>query len=197
MNKTSASYHMSDHLKGRSGRRPVRVATILKNEKKKLEVPFNQEKLSSSSGADLRMPLMGGTKFPTKDSTAPIEQQLKSTQNVAEFHKPQGTTLKDVIPNIKAPATMPKIGADMTIQNDPLVKHLKKCAEVLEDNKDDMPMGPEQHSRTREEVIPDIKSTEGQWQAYINGLFDNGESTRKKDTSYDYEEGVVDRILKL
>ena len=196
-NKQAASYHMSTHLKGRGGRRSIRVATLLKNEKKKLELPVPQEKVSSESGADLRLPIMGGTKFPTKDSTAYAAQQLKSSQNTAEFHKPQGVSLKDVTPEIKAPRSMPKIGADMTIENDPLMQYLKKQADVLEDNAEDMPRGPEEHSRARGEVIPDIKSTEGQWQSYINGIFDHGEDARKKDTSYDYEEGVVDRILKL
>lgn len=195
--KHAASFHMSNHLKGRGGRRPIRVSTLLKKEKEHLEVPANQEKLSSESGADLRVPLMGGTKFPTKDSSDFARKQLERTQNVAEVRLPKGPKLDEVTPDIKMPVSMPKTGADMTIKNDPLVQYLKKCADVLEDNGEEMPLGTEVKPTTLEDTIPNLGRTEENCKKVISELFDNSESMRKKDTTYDYEEGVVDRILKL
>ena len=56
------------HPKSREGRRSIRVEKLLKK--------------ASQSGADLRLPVMGGTKFPTQDSIAPAKQKLRETQNV-------------------------------------------------------------------------------------------------------------------
>ena len=195
--KRAASFHMANHLKGRSGRRPIRVSTLLKKEKEHLELPVSQEKLSSRSGADFRTPLMGGTKFPTRDSTEFAEQQLKKSQGVAELRLPKGPKLTDVTPEIKAPRSMPKIGADMTIENDPLIQYLKKTADIVEDNKDDMPISSGVDSRAKEEVIPDVSEGDDRCKAVIDQLLDNSEALRKKDTTYPYEEGVVDRILKI
>jgi hypothetical protein len=194
--KQAASFNMAKHLKDRSGRRPIRAHNLLRKEKETADLVASfREKGASESGADLRTPFMGGTKFPTKDSLVYAEKLLHEGQRQSTGSRAGSVTLKDVTPTIRAPRSMPKIGADMRTQNDPLVQYMKKTAETLEDNLDNLPTGPDVPAYTREEVTPDIKPSEEQLKALMSRIFDETDHLRKKDTGYDYDEGVVDRIL--
>jgi len=196
LDKIAASYHMSRHIKSRDGRRPIRVDTLLKNEKRReIEVPV--EKKAADSGVDLRTPLMGGVKFPTDASLAFSRQQLKSSQETSEPRVPRGAKIKDMIPSYKQ-AGMPKVGSAMNVENDPLIQYLQKCSEQLENNLDAMPRSEEEDSRARERPTPEpheIKDNEEVQRGYMRGQLVHGGAMRAKDTSYPYDEGVLNRIL--
>lgn len=109
--KTSAS--KKKHMKLRSKTRPYRAQTLL-------------DKLSSESGADLRSPLMGGTKLPTGDSMSEAKKQLQKHQSVGT-PKRKETTFENIVPTYGT-NFLPKIGGAMDITQDPLVRYLKKHA---------------------------------------------------------------------
>lgn len=167
--KTGASKIMArlqGNLKVRKGRRPMRVDTLLKK--------------ASQPGADLRAPLMGGTKFPTNDSLAQVRATLKEHQNVA---KP-----KMVQPTVQPVhgVNMPKFGS---FGGDPLVQYLKKVAQgskvdsegKLDDNKEDMKTGPVEKERVDHgpEFQRDSK-THSEWRQKLNELFSNKSGITKK-----------------
>jgi hypothetical protein len=107
------------------------------------------EKIASMSGQDLRTPFSGGTKFPTDDSKQPIAERLEQNQQVAEAGPAPAPQLKPVAPTFKevavkmpsAKGSLPDIGQGkiaMAIRNDPLVQFLKKEAEQLDTNIEDL-----------------------------------------------------------
>ena len=107
-------------------------------------------KIASLGGQDLRLPMMGGTKFPTDDSKQTAAELLDRSRTAAEVGpaptvlqlKPQGPKLKEVA--VKMPSSqgsLPQIGESklaQVIRNDPLVQYLKKEAELLPTNLDEM-----------------------------------------------------------
>ena len=95
---------MKGLLKCRKGRRPARVETFLKK--------------GSQSGADLRLPVMGGTKFPTGDSVSQAKSKLKEHQNVG-----QPKMVRPIMQPVVGVNTMPKFGS--AFSDDPLVQYLK------------------------------------------------------------------------
>ena len=111
------------------------------------------EKRSSQAGQDLRKPFVGGTKFPTDDSKSFSKGLLSKSKGSAEA----GPTpsLKSLAPSGPSVAqitgtqssVMPKIGVDMSIRNDPLIRYLKKEAMQLEDNLGNMPTSPGETER--------------------------------------------------
>jgi hypothetical protein len=193
LEKSASSTHMADHRKTRGGTRPIRVSTLLKNEKERAELPVSQEKLSSRPSTDFSMPT--GSQKPAQPDFA--QDQLKASQSLSN-QKTKGSKLSDVVPPIQA-TPMPKIGTDMTIQNDPLIQYLK-TAEVIEDNLEDVPKGKPEEPTTLEDSdtsAADIKENEATWRAYLKDQMDHEEGIRPKERTHPYDEGVVDRILKL
>lgn len=75
------------------------------------------QKTASGAGQDLRMPILGGTRFPTDDSKSFAKQQLKSSQKVGEV----GPTPSPKQLRPKGPSM--KLGAAMS--EDPLIQYLK------------------------------------------------------------------------
>lgn len=209
--KLAASKRVAGYQQTRKGRRPIRVSTLLK---KKASLP----------GQDLRLPVMGGTKFPTKDSLTGPKSLLTKSIGSAEAGpspsikqlSPGGPTIKDVaaVPP-GAPNLMPKVGSDMShIENDPLVLYLQKQAAediprkvtpekggVLTDNVDDMPTGPEEKERTSEDPHPteDLhRAGMGYTKSTLSDLFDHTSTKKKcKDKDHAPDTGAVDRILAL
>lgn len=113
--KSAASSKSSKHMKVRKGRRPIRVETLLKK--------------SSIPGQDLRMPIMGGTKFPTKDSLSKSIKRFKSSSSEVGPNpsmsqlSPQGPKIKDQVPTF-GKDVMPKLAE--VYREDPLVSYLRK-----------------------------------------------------------------------
>ena len=121
------------------------------------------DKKASQPGQDLRMPVMGGTKFPTSDSTQPASQKLNQSSAEVGAMPPsmsRGAKLDDVVaaPKPKWASTGDPMDPMM---DDPLVLFLKKAADEpakepppltglvegdqLKDNIDSMPLGKEVH----------------------------------------------------
>jgi hypothetical protein len=183
--KTAASLKVRQALgilKSRSGRRPVRVATLLKK--------------ASQSGADLRLPVMGGTKFPTNDSLSQSKQKLREHQNVG---RPK------MIQPVMQPVTgvsMPKLSSEYAA--DPLVQYLRKTAAPqkdgpVEDNKEKMITGPEEKPLVSADPqeSPRGDKTHNEWRSMLEEHFANrpGITGKYKDHEYPYKPGVVDRVL--
>ena len=161
--KTGASKivaRLNGNLKVRKGRRPMRVETLLKK--------------ASQSGADLRIPLMGGTKFPTNDSLAEARKKLKEHQDVA---KPK--MVRPVMQPVYG-VSMPKTGS--AFANDPLVQYLKKTAQKVEDNEDDMKTGPVVEERVDHGDLGFQRDTQthSEWRQQLNELFSNKSGITKK-----------------
>lgn len=187
--KTGASKivaRMNGLLKCRKGRRPARVETFLKK--------------GSQSGADLRLPVMGGTKFPTGDSLAQSRAKLKEHQNVG-----QPKMVRPIMQPVAGVSTMPKISS--AFADDPLVQYLKKTAQKskvdsegkLDDNKEDMKTGPEEKELASASSEPQKgDEVRNEWRAKLNELFSNKEGITGKylDHHHPYKEGVVTKELK-
>jgi hypothetical protein len=179
--------------KTRKGTMPARVATLLKK--------------ASQGGQDLRMPIMGGVKMPTDDSKTAPAQMLAKSQGKAEVGPapslkslaPSGPTVPQVTGTNSS--TMPKVGADMTVQNDPLVKYLKKEAEELKDNLEAMPKGEPESEKTTEDPTPAAMQGKGAGtEAALGSMFDAGKgSFRQKYTDKDQPvsgaQKIVDKVL--
>ena len=124
--KTAASQVAKLFTKARKGRRSIRVHNLLKK--------------ASLAGQDLRLPVMGGTKFPTQDSKSMSNSLLTKSQTSAEKGPtPSTRSLTPTGPSVPqvtgvSQGTMPKVGSAM--KNDPLVRYLKKQAMCLETNHD-------------------------------------------------------------
>lgn len=173
------------------------------------------DKKASDPGQDLRLPVMGGTKFPTHDSVGAASKKLQ--QSSAEVG-PQPAPTYSMMGKMKKAEP----GDDMDpMMDDPLVQYLKKTAadeakeqppltglvegSELKDNLPDMPLGKEEHELTSMCPCPtprmeshgksEVKATTGE-------LFSNSQATRKKFDDKDhafegFDKGVVDRILGL
>lgn len=178
-------HRMNGLLKSRKGRRPARVETLIKK--------------GSQSGADLRIPLMGGTKFPTNDSLSQARSTLKEHQNVG---KPK--MVRPVVQPVYGVNAM-KLGSDFS--DDPLVQYLKKTAQEakvdsegkLDDNIEEMKTSPQEPALASHPVGTQRgEKTHKDWRDYLNEHFSNKEGITGKylDHHHDYKEGVVDRVLK-
>ena len=85
-------------------------------------------KTASEAGQDLRLPVMGGTKFPTGDSKVFANKQLRMSSAEVGPVQPstRGAKLEDVIPQYDP---VKKAGDIMDpMATDPLVQYLKKQA---------------------------------------------------------------------
>jgi hypothetical protein len=150
------------------------------------------KKMSSMSGSDLRLPVMGGTKFPTQDSIQPAKSKLKETQAVGNP--------KPVRPKFKTTDFgTAKVGEAMDISQDPLVQYLKKQATVLEDNESAMELGtPEEALADKTEcAYDDNKKRTADWRGGLTSSFQNKKGVTDKfmEKDHDYSSGVVDRVL--
>jgi hypothetical protein len=187
--KTAASKivrRMSGLLKCRQGRRPVRAETLLKK--------------ASQSGADLRIPLMGGTKFPTNDSLSQSRKTLKEHQNVG---KPR--MVQPVVQPVTGVNTMPKLGSEYA--SDPLVQYLKKVAQQTKvdsegkvpDDSGDMITGPGDKELASHSAEPQRgDKTRDEWRSALEKMFatHGGITGKYLDHHHSYKEGVVPRELK-
>jgi hypothetical protein len=175
------------------------------------------DKESSAGGQDLRLPVMGGTKFPTQDSIRPAKKQLQRSS--AEVGPQPASTYSEIGKMKKVAAS----GDDMDpMLDDPLVLFLKKAAveetakeqppltglvegSKLEDNLGNMPLGEEEQEATSQPPCPTPRMAargHSQVSATTGELFSNSKTTRKKFEDKDhpfegFDKGVVDRILGL
>ena len=198
--KRAASSRLAQHQKTRSGKRPIRVHNLLK-------------KQSSTSGADLRLPVMGGTKFPTNDSLTQSKQLLKETQDVAR-PKMVRPTLHSVLPDYSKMSSV-KEGQRMNIADDPLVQYLKKQAAETPDppmapkanaegqidtNKDEMKTSPEEQGYADETDtgVNRYKETKNSdWKDYMTNVFQNVSGIKPKYTDKESEEeNIVTKTLR-
>jgi hypothetical protein len=149
------------------------------------------QKTASSAGQDLRMPVLGGTKFPTDDSKSFAKQQLKSSQNVSEVGPvPSPKQLRPKGPTMK-------LGAAMS--EDPLIQYLRKEAAPLDDNLTDMPTGKEEVEVTSECPMPkgDLHSQPARDKSQLGELFDHPSKEAKYlARMHPATSGSVDRVLK-
>jgi hypothetical protein len=188
--KTAAE--VKSKYKLRSKTRPYRAETLIK-------------KLSSPAGADLRIPLMGGTKFPTSDSLAPIKQKLQKSQKIGVPQDPKGVKLDDVIPKFGSS------GDVMDFSADPLVQYLRKQAAAtppppmkvsggaLEDNKEELEKGEETKELVSENPNPEPPSSVSEWyRQYLSKQVKNVKGIDHKYLEKDHKAapGALDKALK-
>jgi hypothetical protein len=235
--KQAASKRTAGYQQTRKGRRPIRVANLVKKAKSryltKKELKEWAEhirsgkktlpKEASLAGQDLRLPVMGGTKFPTKDSLTGPKSLLTKSMGSAEVGptpsfgslSPSGPKIKDIAATVPgAPNLMPKVGSDMTpIEKDPLVQYLKKQAAedvpkkvttgeggTLESNEPNM---PQQNEAQELASLPPQSTKEWSGKAMrevgsaLSEFFDHKTSFRDKNEEKDHPPtaGAVDRIL--
>lgn len=149
------------------------------------------QKTASGAGQDLRMPVLGGTRFPTDDSKSFAKQQLKSSQKVSEVGPtPSPKQLRPKGPSLK-------LGAAMS--NDPLIKYLKKEAAALDDNLGSMPKGKEETEVASECPMPkgELTSQPARDKSQLGKLFDNPSKEAKYlARMHPATSGSVDRVLK-
>jgi hypothetical protein len=208
---------LSKLLKGRKGTRPARISTLLKGRKgggmealaKRLGRAAPKIKESAQGGQDLRLPVMGGTKFPTDDSKTGPASLLSKSQGKAEVGPaPSMKSLAPGPPTIPqvtgtTSSTMPKVGADMAIQNDPLMKYLKKQAEELKDNLEALPKSKPEKEMSTEDPTPAAMDEEHKGRVDTTGalgrLFDGKGAFRQKYTDKDRPvssaQKIVDKVL--
>ena len=204
--KMSASKKSAKYQQSRRDRRPIRVENLVKK--------------ASLPGQDLRLPVMGGTKFPTKDSLAGPKSLLTKSLGKTEVGpapslsslNPTGPGIKDIAPVPPgAPNLMPKVGSDMNIENDPLVQYLKKQAEdipkkvtpekggVMPGNIKDMKTGPGEKERTSEPPCPEkehVDKSQKHTGSMLRELFTHKQSRKKhEDKDHTPKAGAVDRRL--
>lgn len=181
----------------------------------------------STAGQDLRMPALGGTKFPTGDSVTPAKQKFqKSVAEVGPLpvSSPRGATLDDSVAAPKPRQKWASIGENMDpMLTDPLVLYLKKTAAeastppltklvdaqgILQDNKENLPAnttpgGTELTSQCPKPTPHMVEEgVTKETKVPLDYLFDNKEERRKKYTEKDkpfvgFDQGVVDRVLGL
>lgn len=114
------------------------------------------------TGRDNRTPFQGGTQFPTEGSKTKSDQLGQAAKNKAEvgpaplmgtLDKTKMTTLQDV--SVKMPSakgSLPKLGAAMSFQTDPLVQYIQKHAEEIKNNIDQMDLGEKEMALQSEPV---------------------------------------------
>lgn len=176
---------------------------------------FDRTKKASQAGQDLRVPVMGGMKFPTADSTGAAQKKLQ--QSSAEVG-PQPAPTYSMMGKMKKAAP----GDDMDpMIDDPLIQYLQKTAKdeakdqppltglvdgsELKDNLSDMPRGEEEREFASEPPgpTPVMESNgKGETKSVAVELFSNSQAMRKKYDDKDhpfegFDQGVVDRILGL
>jgi len=211
--KIGVSTTASNHLKARKGRRPIRVDTLLK------------KKEGSQSGADLRIPLMGGTKFPTQDSgIEEAQKKLTKSQNIGVPPDPKTVGIKDLIPSYSVDS-MPQVkaGSVMDISKDPLIQYLKKEAEdnapgittgdwpkgdrpiekgeLIDSGYKAAPKGDSEEAEVDEDpnMPKDLcRSSLKETKSFLTEYFGNTSGARKKgmDKDYPHKAGTVDSVAK-
>jgi len=212
LRKAAASKKSAKYQQLRTGRRPIRVDTLLNNEK---------DKQASPTGKDLRAPMAGGTKFPTNDSLKGPKSLLTKSMGKSEAGPtpslssltPSGPTIPDVSPTVPgAQNLMPKVGSDMDIEKDPLVQYIKKQAAedipkkvtpekggVLPGNITDMKTGPGEKENTAEPPQPEkehVTRSQKHTKSTLVELFTHPQSRKKYEVKdHTPKSGVVDRIL--
>ncbi len=167
-------------------------------------------KTAAMGGQDLRLPVMGGTKFPTDDSKGGPQGLLSKSMSSAEKGPsptmgqlaPTGPTVPKITGQPQG--VMPKTGGDMTLQNDPLIQYLKKQAGLvgtnsMEDNHDNMPTGPEETELSTAPPQPtkdNEQESMGTWTGYLKAQFDNSKGLAPKYIQKDQppEPGKVDQL---
>lgn len=167
---------LSKYHKSRKGRRPIRADNLLK------------KKTSSEAGQDLRLPITGGTKFPTADSKSLPTKLLNQSKSSAEVGPaPTYRQLSPTGPSVSQIAgvpkgVMPKLGADMTLAKDPLMQFLKKAVQV-ENNQEAFPTATLEAPITSEDsgMPPQIDTAaRSEWGRYLAEKFKNKGSFRQK-----------------
>lgn len=176
---------------------------------------FDQAKIvqASQAGQDLRLPVMGGTKFPTGDSLSAANKRLsQSSAEVGPQPAPTYSMMGKMKKAVRGDSMDP-------MTDDPLVLFLKKAA-VEEDSKDpppltglvegsslkdnlpDMPRGKEEVEQVSKPPGPTAKMIPKTPCDYVKEHFSNAQTMRKKlyekDHPFeDFDQGVVDRVLGL
>ena len=189
-----------------------KVKNVLRSVEKSASEFSGVLKTASMPGQDLRLPITGGTKFPTDDSKSFAEKNLQESQGKAEVGpaplmaklKPKGPSVQDIAPkpSTSTAGSLPKIGHAM--YNDPLIQYLRKQAMKVEDNHDAVPT---QKSETPEDPGDGQDPTMSPEQErlgvnpheeYLRSLFDNtgGMRQKYKQKEHPATSGQVDRILK-
>ena len=165
-------------------------------------------KKASQAGQDLRMPVMGGVKFPTDDSKSFSKGLLAKSKGSTEVGPtPSPKSLVPTGPSVASvtgtqSSVMPKIGADMSIENDPFIRYLKKEGMQLDDNADSMSTS----SGATERVSHDPHDARGdhavaQTKALLDENFDSS-AHREKYMSKDRKitavsgPGIVEKLLR-
>jgi hypothetical protein len=163
-------------------------------------------KFSSDSGQDLRLPILGGTKFPTNDSKKSSMQNLNASQAVSQARPGgdlPGPSIQDVTPKI-SPSTagsLPKIGHDM--RDDPLIQYLRKQAQPVETNENEVPpekiMEPEITSQQPQPATEDVKRGLDAYHACLENKFTDRKGIRQKytdkDELYSIDADLVDKFI--
>jgi len=163
-------------------------------------------KFSSDSGQDLRLPILGGIKFPTNDSKKGPMSNLASSQAVSQAQPSKdlpGPTVQDIAPRI-SPSTagsLPKIGHDM--RDDPLSQYLRKQAQPVETNEDEVPpekiVEPEITSQQPQPATEDVRRGLDAYHACLENKFTDRKGTRQKHTDkeelYSIDAGLVDKFI--
>lgn len=232
--KAAASKKSVKYQQLRRGRRPIRVENLVKKaEPKILTTKQLREwagqlrkakgpifKKASLPGQDLRLPVMGGTKFPTGDSLSGAKSLLTKSMGSAEVGptpkfgrlSPPGPKIHEDAPTVPgAQNLMPKVGSDMNIENDPLVQYLKKQAEdipkkvtteqggTISNNVADMPTGPGEKELTSDPPQPEgehVDRSQDHTSSKLKELLDHPQSRKKYvDKDHPPKAGAVDRIL--
>jgi hypothetical protein len=179
------------------------------------KAPAEKLVYASDSGQDLRLPVMGGTKFPTHDSVNSASRRLN--QSSAEVGpQPQPTySMTGKMKKVKIAASGDIMDPMM---DDPLVQYLKKTAKdeakeqppltglvegsELKDNLSDMPRGTEEFEQASQSPDPTKRMIPETPCTLMRELFTNAQTMRKKLYEKDhpfegFDQGVVDRILGL
>ena len=174
---------------------------------------FDKDKKASQPGQDLRLPVMGGTKFPTQDSVDAASKKLQ--QSSAEVG-PQPA------PTYSMMGKKAALGDAMDpMIDDPLVQYLEKISKdeakeqppltglvegsKLDDNLPNMPLGKEENEMASLPSCPTLRmrrDSKTDVREATDELFSNSQATRKKFDDKDhtfegFDQGVVDRILGL
>jgi hypothetical protein len=113
--------------------------------KSKYDKPREEyRKTASVPGQDLRTPMTGSPKFPTRDSTAFSNKLLRQSQKVGTPGGSSGMSIDQLTPNMgTSKGKLPMLkGAEMNderLKSDPLIQHLQKNAQALTTNVGDGP----------------------------------------------------------
>lgn len=160
-----------------------------------------KRKSASDAGQDLRMPVMGGTKFPTNDSKQFAKKQFQMSNAEVGPIQPsrKGAKIEDIIP--KYGAAKKASEAMDPVLNDPLVQYLKKEAAAIDTNVEDMATGNAEPSVTKDCPHPTENAQEKgkDGEGFLKKIFSHDSSARSKfkDKDFEYSAGVVDRVLGL